>query len=351
MEYQRLWAAMHERLGYERQGPGLMALSAVDMALWDLRGRALGQPICRLLGGPIRTRVPAYASGPYLRPGRDPYRAYRREAERIIAPGFRAMKMKVGVDPGRGRARRERGAEGGRAGRDPARRREPGLHGPARHRGRPSARGRGVRLAGGAGRPGRRRGVRARGRRPRARRRRRRGARRDPRLPVLLRAERPRRRAARPRDRRGLHRGDARRGPRRGVGGARRAARLGHGAEPLRVAPALRRAARLPEPHADAVSRGSSTTSRRTRSGSSGARRRSARTAWWRFRRVPGSASRSTRRRSSRICCAAARSAATETDLRPVAGRQAYGTPRAVAWFSASISMLPPPCSPRRPCG
>ena len=69
MEYQRLWAAMHERLGYERQGPGLMALSAVDMALWDLRGRALGQPICRLLGGPIRTRVPAYASGPYLRPG------------------------------------------------------------------------------------------------------------------------------------------------------------------------------------------------------------------------------------------------------------------------------------------
>ena len=43
--------------------------------------------------------MPAYASGPYLRPGRDPYRAYRREAERFIAPGFRAMKMKVGVDP------------------------------------------------------------------------------------------------------------------------------------------------------------------------------------------------------------------------------------------------------------
>src|SRR5262245_54848481 len=99
MEYQRLWTAMHERLGYERQGPGLMALSAVDMALWDLRGRALGQPIGRLLGGPLRTRVPAYASGPYLRPGRDPYRASRREAERFIAPGFRAMRMRVGVDP------------------------------------------------------------------------------------------------------------------------------------------------------------------------------------------------------------------------------------------------------------
>jgi D-galactarolactone cycloisomerase len=98
-EYRRLWGAMHACLGYERQGPGLMALSAVDMALWDLRGRALVQPIARLLGGPIRTRVPAYAGGPYLRPGRDPYRAYRREAERILAPGFRAMKMKIGVDP------------------------------------------------------------------------------------------------------------------------------------------------------------------------------------------------------------------------------------------------------------
>ena len=99
MEYQRLWVTMHEQLGYERQGPGLMALSAVDMALWDLRGRALHQPIGRLLGGPLRTRVPAYASGPYLKPGRDPYRGYRRESERILAPGFRAMKMKVGVDP------------------------------------------------------------------------------------------------------------------------------------------------------------------------------------------------------------------------------------------------------------
>lgn len=99
LEYRRLWGAMHDRLGHERQGPGLMALSAVDMALWDLRGRALAQPIARLLGGPVRTRVAAYASGPALRPGRDPYRNYRREAERIVAPGFRALEIKIGVDP------------------------------------------------------------------------------------------------------------------------------------------------------------------------------------------------------------------------------------------------------------
>src|SRR5262249_31898209 len=106
-EYRRLWTAMHARLGYERRGRGVRAVPAVAPALGGGRGGALGRPIARLLGGPIRTRVPAYASGPYLKPGRDPYRAYRREAERIIAPGFRAMKMKVGVDPdpdGRGAA-------------------------------------------------------------------------------------------------------------------------------------------------------------------------------------------------------------------------------------------------------
>ncbi len=99
LEYLRLWGEMQERLGYEGQGRGLMALSAVDMALWDLRARALDQPIARLLGGALRTRVFAYASGPYHRPGRDPYRQYPQDAERILAAGFRAMKMKVGVDP------------------------------------------------------------------------------------------------------------------------------------------------------------------------------------------------------------------------------------------------------------
>ena len=99
LEYLRLWADMHERLGYERQGPGLMALSAVDMALWDLRGRALRQPIARLLGGPSEPGCPLCqrpipSTGPRSLPG-----VRRVEAERIIRPGFRAMKMKVGVDP------------------------------------------------------------------------------------------------------------------------------------------------------------------------------------------------------------------------------------------------------------
>lgn len=58
--------AIHDRLlrldRHARAGHFLMALSAVDCALWDLKGKLLGQPVHRLLGGPTRDRVPCYAS-------------------------------------------------------------------------------------------------------------------------------------------------------------------------------------------------------------------------------------------------------------------------------------------------
>jgi L-alanine-DL-glutamate epimerase-like enolase superfamily enzyme len=57
-----LWDIMHRSLVHGRQGTAMMAVSAVDCALWDLKGRALNQPVYRLLGGPTRTQVPAYAS-------------------------------------------------------------------------------------------------------------------------------------------------------------------------------------------------------------------------------------------------------------------------------------------------
>ena len=60
--HEMLWDQMHRIMVHGRQGDAMLAISAVDCALWDLKGRWLNQPVYRLLGGPTRTEVPAYAS-------------------------------------------------------------------------------------------------------------------------------------------------------------------------------------------------------------------------------------------------------------------------------------------------
>ena len=59
---EKLWDQMHRAMVHGRQGDAMLAISAVDCALWDIRGKWLGQPVYRLLGGPARTSIPAYAS-------------------------------------------------------------------------------------------------------------------------------------------------------------------------------------------------------------------------------------------------------------------------------------------------
>jgi L-rhamnonate dehydratase len=59
---EKLWDQMHRAMVHGRQGDTMLAISAVDCALWDLRGKWLGQPVYRLLGGPTRDSIPAYAS-------------------------------------------------------------------------------------------------------------------------------------------------------------------------------------------------------------------------------------------------------------------------------------------------
>ncbi len=60
--HEKLWDQMHRIMVHGRQGDAMLAISAVDCALWDLKGRWLGQPVFRLIGGPTRDTVPAYAS-------------------------------------------------------------------------------------------------------------------------------------------------------------------------------------------------------------------------------------------------------------------------------------------------
>src|SRR5882724_11418285 len=63
LEQERLWHKMYRRTMYfGRKGVGITAMAAVDMALWDLKGKALGQPIHRLLGGKQHDPARGYAS-------------------------------------------------------------------------------------------------------------------------------------------------------------------------------------------------------------------------------------------------------------------------------------------------
>tara|TARA_B100000749_G_scaffold255666_1_gene223869 strand:+ start:190 stop:1329 length:1140 start_codon:yes stop_codon:yes gene_type:complete len=67
------------------------ALSGIDLALWDLRGKALGVPVYKLLGGPIRDKIRVYANGWYTTPGAPELNA--EEAKRVVAMGYTAMKF------------------------------------------------------------------------------------------------------------------------------------------------------------------------------------------------------------------------------------------------------------------
>jgi L-alanine-DL-glutamate epimerase-like enolase superfamily enzyme len=60
--HEMLWDQMHRVMVHGRQGDAMLAISAIDCALWDLKGRWLGQPVYKLLGGPTRPSIPAYAS-------------------------------------------------------------------------------------------------------------------------------------------------------------------------------------------------------------------------------------------------------------------------------------------------
>jgi len=93
-----IWPTMYRRsLDYARRGVLMASLSALDIALWDLKGKLLGQPVSVLLGGPRREAVRVYATGMYFRHGVDLPTALAAEARGYVAQGFTALKMKVGL--------------------------------------------------------------------------------------------------------------------------------------------------------------------------------------------------------------------------------------------------------------
>ncbi len=90
LEIERLWHKLYRRAIYfGRRGVGIHALSGVEIALWDIKGKALGAPVCRLLGEPKRDRVRAYAST--LMP--ETAAAVEERVSELMADGFSAIKF------------------------------------------------------------------------------------------------------------------------------------------------------------------------------------------------------------------------------------------------------------------
>src|SRR6185295_14251451 len=83
---------------HARGGIVIAAISGIDIALWDIRGKMAGLPLWQLLGG-YRRRVPAYATGGFYSRGKG-IRELVREMQTYVEHGFRAVKMKVGRNPG-----------------------------------------------------------------------------------------------------------------------------------------------------------------------------------------------------------------------------------------------------------
>ncbi|MBI4551139.1 MAG: mandelate racemase/muconate lactonizing enzyme family protein [Candidatus Latescibacteria bacterium] len=94
LDTEGLWDRMYRGLGYHGQ-KGLLVevLSGIDIALWDLRGKAVGQPIYKLLGETHRTTLPAYAAGMYF----SQVDNLRAEARSYVEQSFSAVKLKIGV--------------------------------------------------------------------------------------------------------------------------------------------------------------------------------------------------------------------------------------------------------------
>ncbi len=94
--WQDLYASFRDQ---GQKGVPICAISGIDIALWDIKGKNFGAPVHRLMGGPLRTEVKAYATGTYRTRTGDPMDYICEEVAGYKAEGFSAVKLKIGFDP------------------------------------------------------------------------------------------------------------------------------------------------------------------------------------------------------------------------------------------------------------
>lgn len=97
MDTNRLWDKLYTASRMEGQkGIPLQALSAIDIALWDIKGKFFRTPVATLLGGRYRDWVETYPTGLYRKDVKDQTAALVEEARGYLRQGYRAMKLKIG---------------------------------------------------------------------------------------------------------------------------------------------------------------------------------------------------------------------------------------------------------------
>jgi L-rhamnonate dehydratase len=96
LDSEYLWASMYRRtLPFGRKGVGMAAISAVDLGIWDAKGKILKQPVFKLIGGRTKQRIPVYASRLYSQPLDTLYA----EAKAYAELGYSAIKLRFGWGP------------------------------------------------------------------------------------------------------------------------------------------------------------------------------------------------------------------------------------------------------------
>ncbi|WP_133012329.1 L-rhamnonate dehydratase [Marinomonas flavescens] len=95
-DYEYLWQRMYRSThAWGRKGVAMAAISAIDIALWDLMGKATNRPVFKLLGGRTKEKIPCYASKLY----RTDLKEMQDEAQKYLDQGFTSMKMRFGYGP------------------------------------------------------------------------------------------------------------------------------------------------------------------------------------------------------------------------------------------------------------
>jgi D-galactarolactone cycloisomerase len=98
LENEVIWSSMYRKtLDFARRGILVASMSAIDIALWDLKGKILSLPVSTLLGGAHRKKIRPYATGLYFTSHNNPSKDFEKEISLYKSQGFKAIKMKVGL--------------------------------------------------------------------------------------------------------------------------------------------------------------------------------------------------------------------------------------------------------------